>query len=82
MAFDTLPLEIKLLIIAKLTGDNLTLARLGACNKELARLSGPTQWSHIRLGAVPSGTDRALSQTHLGIQQDAINYRIVRYPGT
>lgn len=82
MTFNTLPLEIKLLIIAKLTGDNLTLARLGACNKELARLTGPTQWSHIRLGAVPIGTGRALNQTPLGIQQDAMIYRIVRYPGT
>ncbi|KAJ5316605.1 hypothetical protein N7508_001113 [Penicillium antarcticum] len=52
MTFTTLPLEVKLLIIAKFAGDHLTPGRLGSCNKELANLGNQRRrdkLSHFRL---------------------------------
>ncbi|KAF9248133.1 hypothetical protein DTO006G1_8652 [Penicillium roqueforti] len=51
--FQTLPAEIKLLIIDQLDRDTYTLSHLAACNRELYNMAIPALYANVSLGAVP-----------------------------
>ncbi|KAJ9490918.1 hypothetical protein VN97_g2309 [Penicillium thymicola] len=49
--FQSLPAEIKLLIIKQLDLDSFTLSRVAACNRELYHMAMPTLYGNVSLGA-------------------------------
>jgi hypothetical protein len=52
--FQTLPAEIKLLIIEQLGNDSLILSRVAACNRQLYHMAMPALYSNVSLGAPPN----------------------------